>query len=344
MPGTLTVFNLGTSYSYQNNPNSTISTLYNDCLSEKIICDGPTALVPWNAATQMTGNVDRAKAEILKKSPTGVIMVGHSRGAVTCHLLANKLVDDPATQHVQINIFVFDPVNMSTHGVADVAGFGPHMKLNSYMAVIQENEGTTVFPPTIVGGQDPFYQRVQFIQMPGSHGSMVQDVKTTLGTLGYAMAESFLMRHGTKMGNTHRWLTFMAKCDLFAKVILEHPAKYDAVYNQKKGRFTGRGWFSKSGKGLVVGREGLGAPKRGSVIDRVYEKMQDSGQEVTDFRNTPYFLNQYHAYCFKCGFPGLYRLFDNKPVNPAEVSGELDRIEANYTNIRDTFRNLGMLD
>ena len=60
--------------------------------------------------------------------------------------------------------------------------------------------------------------------------------------------------------------------------------------------------------------------------------------------HSPYFLNQYHAYCLKCGFPGLYRMFENQPVDPAEVNGEIDRIEASYPNIRETFRNLGMFD
>jgi hypothetical protein len=41
---------------------------------------------------------------------TEIILVGWSRGAVTCHMMANKLFQDTLTSHIPVSIFAVDPV------------------------------------------------------------------------------------------------------------------------------------------------------------------------------------------------------------------------------------------
>ncbi len=322
MPGVFTVFNLGTGHK-QSETNQTIVHLYKNCMGEKAINDGPLGVFGSIFGSGMDAKVRDTVKLIAAKTPVRVNMVGHSRGAVLCHLLANDLVNNPATQSVRINIMAFDPVHMSG-GHGDRSSTLPAGSIDSYVAVIQEHESKGIYPVTMVSGNDPLFEKSIFVPMPGTHGGL-QINTTTPGQIGVQMAARYLAHHGS--GTGHLVMPLKQVCNLFGKLYLESPVKYNKKGLVKKREVLGK-W--------------LGVDKRTQTIDKAMQLMGNK-DEGMDFRNTPYFFNLYHAYAFRESFPALYRRFEGVFSQQQQVNAELNDIEHNYRDIWQSFDKCGML-
>ncbi len=129
--------------------------------------------------------------------PETINMAGWSRGAVTCHMIANALYKK--YNSIKVNIFAIDPV----------PGLGQWRKhrtkidsnVKSYAVVYQEDEKRGSFKAVVV--KHDKMTRFQIYNMPGGHSTGVQGNKKVYGgnidmaVLVQDLSEKFLTSHGT---------------------------------------------------------------------------------------------------------------------------------------------------
>ncbi|AXA90525.1 hypothetical protein [Massilia sp. YMA4] len=150
-----------------------------------------------------------ARARIMKiPLPTVVNLVGWSRGAVTCHMMANAMAQDEQLKGVTVNIFAIDPVpgplQFQPHRVA----LGPNVQ--DYFGVFARDERSFGFTPTL----PKLSVRGSYLTviLPGRHGTLVGNAHadgqrqgpqtfTAPGRLVRHFAELFLNCHGVTMTN-----------------------------------------------------------------------------------------------------------------------------------------------
>ncbi|WAH58556.1 hypothetical protein LZ023_02915 [Pseudomonas silvicola] len=103
------------------------------------------------------------------KIPEQVNLVGWSRGAVTCHMLANAMLADPELKHIPVNIFAVDPVpglfNFETErvkvgpNVREYVGFfARDERSRGFACVVPETDGSTT---------------TRLFPLPGRHATLV---------------------------------------------------------------------------------------------------------------------------------------------------------------------------
>ncbi len=129
--------------------------------------------------------------------PETINMAGWSRGAVTCHMIANALYKKYRT--IKINIFAIDPV----------PGLGQWRKhrtridanVKNYAVVYQEDEKRGSFKAVVV--KHDKMTRFKIYNMPGGHSTGVSGNKKIYGgninmaVLVQDLSEKFLTEHGT---------------------------------------------------------------------------------------------------------------------------------------------------
>jgi hypothetical protein len=146
-----------------------------------------------------------------KSIPDVVNLIGWSRGAVSCHMLANAMFNDPELQRIKVNIFAVDPV-------PGLGNFTPERTtLNNnvfnYVAVYARDERSRGFAPTIpifVGTRRiGFEQKPILIPMPGRHSTLVGNAAVDgakgskeliePGKIVRDLAERYLTTWGTRL-------------------------------------------------------------------------------------------------------------------------------------------------
>src|SRR5215472_9782975 len=85
--------------------------------------------------------------------PRTINMVGWSRGAITCFMIANTLHQNPRTSKIDVNIFALDPVpGPGNFHDPNKVTLPPNVK--HYAAVVQEDERRRIFRPVLTDAGD----------------------------------------------------------------------------------------------------------------------------------------------------------------------------------------------
>jgi len=353
MPGVYSVFNIGTGHA-QNEPNNTIASLGRDCLDwyDVTINDGPGS--SWfdglgkAFGMGMDSTCSATVKDILARKPSRVNMAGHSRGGVLCHMIANDLAEKGFNQ--RINMVVLDPVNMSPH-VQRAKEIRGNVNLGCYVAIVMENVTVSTFPLTRVQPMSrTFEEHMHVLNMPGTHGSGTQCKTSAIGKAVRATIGFLMNAWGTNFGET---VTLPDILEAYAEIHEDSPVTYDAhglvtkrqISDDKKG-------FGRQ-KDITVKDQGL-EQRRQQIGDMVMSSKWETGSS-RDFRDTPYFINEFHATAFKAWFPALYARFagdkdwwqheSSKPEHLRHLQEEIRLIDGgDYPKTRRSLQQLGMID
>lgn len=146
------------------------------------------------------------KAKIMRKGalPTVINMLGWSRGAVSCTMLANALAKEPKLAGIPVHIFAVDPV-------PGPRNFQPHRttlpaNVKSYVAVYARDERSKIMRPIVPKAKGT---KPAVLTMPGRHATLVgngavdgEKGAQKLGASGRMvrqLAEAHLTQWGTKL-------------------------------------------------------------------------------------------------------------------------------------------------
>ena len=133
--------------------------------------------------------------------PKQVNLVGWSRGGVSCHMLANAMLADPALKHIAVNIFAIDPVPGPTNYQTEKVTLGKNVK--QYVAFFARDERSKGFS-CIIPKTDPT-TKTSIYPMPGRHATLVGNASLSGGSGdGNLMEPGMLVRHYAEVCLT-RW-------------------------------------------------------------------------------------------------------------------------------------------
>ncbi|UVM56811.1 hypothetical protein LOY37_04295 [Pseudomonas sp. B21-012] len=211
--------------------------------------------------------------------PTQVNLVGWSRGAVSCHMLANAMLGDSELKKLPVNIFAIDPVpgmgNFDRHRVQ----LGENVK--QYVGFFSRDERSKgfacVIPKTHAG------TRCHVYPMPGRHATLVGNAAADGAAGSKVLAEpGLIVRHFAEVCLT-RWGVKLQKMlnlgerelQAYHQVLVQDESKYQAmrkhsytlVTESEKGERAvslgsqTAGFSAVKGSGLMP-VEGLAAPVR----------------------------------------------------------------------------------
>ena len=234
---------------------------------------------------------------------SGVNLVGWSRGAITCFMIAHALQEQQATRTLPVNIFAFDPVP-GPGNFDDPNKTTLPQNVVHYAAVLQEGESRFIMKPVALplNEQGPGQTRVSY-PMPGAHSAGVSRRKQDSGLVASFLAHEFLQRYGTVLTSAIQ-LTSRDICELYANMRL------DLIASGKKSR--------------------------GGVI----RKLAASRKEIiNEFRDTVYFINWHHADNFQATFPEVWRAMEvgvtrnNKASFDAGVAAMRSRAPTTYRSL-----------
>jgi hypothetical protein len=140
--------------------------------------------------------------------PTQVNLVGWSRGGISCHMLANAMLNDSELTNIPVNLFVIDPVPGALNQQEKRVKIGSNVK--EYVAFFAKDERSLGFDCVIpdVATQT----KVHIYPMAGRHATLVGNASATgaSGVKQYAApgeivrhyAEVCLKRWGVSLNNT----------------------------------------------------------------------------------------------------------------------------------------------
>ncbi|MNJ42961.1 hypothetical protein D3C77_379450 [compost metagenome] len=139
--------------------------------------------------------------------PSQVNLVGWSRGGVSCHMLANAMLNDRALSHIPVNIFAIDPVPGLLNFQAHRIQLGENVR--QYVGFYSRDERSKGF--TCVIPRTHASTRCHLYPLPGCHATLVGNASVDGVTEGKALmepglivrhfAEVCLTRWGVKLGN-----------------------------------------------------------------------------------------------------------------------------------------------
>lgn len=214
--------------------------------------------------------------------PHTINMVGWSRGAITCFMIAHALRDNSRTSGIDVNIFAFDPVP-GPGNFDDPNKVTLPTNVRSYAAVVQEDERRKIFRPALTDAAEAPGFKPRFYYLPGGHSSGVFRTKSEVGLIGAFLAHRFLQKHGTVLQNP---ITLSSRdlCELYGRV------RIDLAQYQAKG-------------GGVL--QALGVQRR-AVANR--------------FLATGYFINDHHANQFRKTFPQVWSALEHGVGGAAQAT------------------------
>jgi hypothetical protein len=220
-------------------------------------------------------NVDHTMA-VLRATidlPRTINMVGWSRGAITCFMIAHALFEEPRTSGIEVNIFAFDPVP-GPGNFDDPNKITLPANVKRYSAVVQEDERRKIFRPVLTKADEARGRKTRFYYMPGGHSTAVFRSKSEVGLISAYLVHRFLEKHGTRLENPIR-LSARDLCELYAKVRMDIE-KYQGM-----------------GGGIlqILGRQ------RRNLANR--------------FQDTSYFINDHHANQFRKTFPQIWSALEH---------------------------------
>ena len=140
--------------------------------------------------------------------PTTINLVGWSRGAVSCHMLANQMLNDTELKKVPVNIFAIDPVPGPMNFNEERAILGANVK--EYVGFFARDERSKGFSCLIPRTHSS--TRTHIYPMAGRHATLVGNaavngnkgpkILAAPGLIVRHFAETCLLRWGVKLGKT----------------------------------------------------------------------------------------------------------------------------------------------
>jgi hypothetical protein len=282
VPRTFTVYHCGTGFT-RDNTTETIANLATRTVGGEnrdwMITPGPGSR--GNPVKRIQGVVtgqgwDENVASVMEaikadpsSPPIGTVnMAGWSRGAITCHMTAHALANDPQTRHLRVNIFAIDPVPGPGNFDDDNKITLP-ANVDYYIGIIMEDEARKIMRPAELSpAMGAATTNFTFHAMPGQHGTGVFRTQTEIGLIVAGLAHQFLSEHGTVLKEPID-LTPLQYCELYSKVLLT----------------------------LGDYRKLQGSPLRllGTYRRQVTNEAADTG----------FFVNHHHARQFQIAFPAI---------------------------------------
>jgi hypothetical protein len=124
--------------------------------------------------------------------PSQINLVGWSRGGVSCHMLANALLVDPALRKIPVNIFAIDPVPGPLNSQLEKITLSSNVK--QYVAFYARDERSKGFACVIP--DTPPTTQVSIFPMAGRHATLVGNASLTGASGPGALNEpGILVRH-----------------------------------------------------------------------------------------------------------------------------------------------------
>lgn len=264
----------------------------------------------------------------LRQLPDTINLVGWSRGAITCLVIANLLFDPSTTEglfrSIKLNIFAIDPV------AGMEAGVGPDSEsrrlipptVKNYVGVLAAGENRTTFAPqdlSRVQVSSKASSNVIFLPFPGKHSTVAQDNDPKgimVSDICFNLAHRFFDHFGsTQQSGAPRPMNNLDMLEGYSKMIV------DSAY----GKIKQKGLFQRAiGKGFG---------------QRDFAKKLDQYTQ-----NSAYFINEHHRVLFETACPNLYSwLFTRATVMPGLSSkmvasnSTIGREVANAWSVRPNF-------
>ena len=144
---------------------------------------------------------------------TKVNLIGWSRGAVTCYMMANAMFKDPKLKNIPVNIFAVDPVPGLLN--ASIERIILNNNVINHIGVYALDERSLFFNPILplIKKSENHGTNGTIITFPGRHATLVgnshtsgaskgPDVLEAPGKIVRHLAEEFLKEHGTLLNNT----------------------------------------------------------------------------------------------------------------------------------------------
>jgi hypothetical protein len=328
----LTVILLGTGKA-DNHGFYVLNKLYDAITGKKYRVSGPNTL-----GTNVETKVKLAMEEIWKNKPNKLNIIGHSRGAIECIIIAGELKNMKAGQYSkylsgkikldswkkhkgwkspdEINILVYDPVSR-TKARGEKHQIGNNVK--RFFCVAMKNEASK----TIFG-----LQRLQlpgrskgesYLPLPGTHGSAVQylnDTQFPIGEVGFIIGCRFLDQCGVPQ-KPAKAIGDKALIDAYCKINLKCPIRKTSIRNQ-----LARDYYDvakKKGKWVATSKKSV---KKGSSATRVTRIKNKLGYT---YRWDSFFINAHHAKLCKQNYGTIYKLLLADPKSRKGWQAELNK-------------------
>ncbi|MDI1243375.1 MAG: DUF5621 domain-containing protein [bacterium] len=274
----------------------------------------------------------------LQTLPDTINLVGWSRGAVTCLVIANMLYDPSTTEGlfrgIKVNIFAIDPVAGMEAGIgADSESrrlIPPSVK--NYVGILASGENRNTFSPqdlSRVRVVDKAASNVIFLPMPGKHSTVAQDNDPKgilVSDICFNLAHRFFEKFGSRQSaGPARPMMSDAMLEAYSTILVES-GQYNKI--KQKGAFQ-----------FAIGK-GFG--------QREFAKKPE---EYT--QNSAYFINEHHRVLFESTCPNLYSwLFTRATALPGLTSKvvpagsphgqEVARAWGSAPNLVQTLEKLGV--
>lgn len=189
----------------------------------------------------MQKNVEILMTELaqMKQKPDVINMIGWSRGACTCHMMANRLYKEKGYSDIVVNIFSIDPVPGPKNFKEEILSIPANVK--SFTLILMENERRYLFRAADIVIKDRKKTRELRLVFPGTHSTPVE-VQSDLA--GKAVRE--VVRHlaqwsltgwGTNLKPTWH-LSDEQICELFSIMSLSPAASPSSKEVRKVGSTT----------------------------------------------------------------------------------------------------------
>ncbi|MBB3241478.1 hypothetical protein FHW68_003004 [Pseudomonas sp. Tn43] len=174
--------------------------------------------------------------------PTQVNLVGWSRGGISCHMLANAMLNDTALKNIPVNIFAIDPVPGIGNFQDDKVKLGANVK--EYVGFYARDERSKGFCCVIP--QTTTATKIHIYPMAGRHATLVGNAShdgvsgpKTLAEPGRFVrhfAEVWLKRWGVRLDKALN----LTPIDLgnLGKAMVDAEAKYRLMHNYSYIYFT----------------------------------------------------------------------------------------------------------
>lgn len=262
------------------------------------------------ANVQGTGVFDNAQHAVitiasLDPRPKTINMIGWSRGAITCGVIATLLYD-PSTaeglfRDIDVNIFAIDPVagGEEGHGMFAESRRSLTPNVKNYISILATGENRNSFSPQDLSRlhvMDPNSTNLVFLPFPGKHSTVAKcnsEKTKAISDIVWSMAHQFFQKFGTIQRES---ATFVSKIDYLAKYsdIVIHKTTLSRIKQ----------------KGLLQRAIGMGFGSRSFTNEM--EKYVS---------NSEYFVNEHHRAIFRVLCPKLFEwLFTRNQFRMGAVS------------------------
>jgi hypothetical protein len=213
--------------------------------------------------------------------PRVVNLLGWSRGAITCHMIAHALAQDPQLRDIRTNVFALDPVAGPGHTSDWDKGTIPGT-VNEYAAVLMEDERRFMMTPSVVRPNGAGGSRHLVYPMPGAHDTGVMIHRGPVGEVIQHLAHNFLTRHGTQLRSQIR---------LAPEKLVELYAIIRLTLGTYRSTLTG----THGGVLQVLG-------------------IHSRGKDIPNPDRNKLFINHHHQTMFKAAYPMIANVFWSKSL------------------------------